>query len=57
MQAPPEEVDPDHAREWLEFTDPAARRHLLRAAVDRGDVIDFARQVPALSEIYREVTA
>ena len=35
----------------------AARQALLRAAIDRGDVLDFARQVPALSEIYREVTA
>ena len=49
--------DVDGTTALLEFTDPAARRHLLRAALDRGDVIDFARQVPALSEIYREVTA
>ena len=41
----------------VEFADPAARRRLLEAAVDRGDVVDFARRVPALSEIYREVTA
>lgn len=41
----------------IEFTDDRARPALLSAAVDRGDVLDFARQVPALSEIYREVTA
>ncbi|SCX46395.1 hypothetical protein SAMN03159343_1795 [Klenkia marina] len=31
MQAPPEEVDPDHAREWVEFTDPADPEHRVRA--------------------------
>lgn len=41
----------------VEFTDPTGRHRLLQAAVDRGDVVDFARRVPALSEIYREVTA
>ena len=41
----------------IEFNDDLARPALLRAAVDRGDVLDFSRQVPALSEIYREVTA
>jgi len=41
----------------VELADSAARSDLLRAALDRGDVVTFAHQVPALSEIYREVTA
>ena len=41
----------------VEFADDEARRTLLRSAVDRGDVLDFARHTPALSEIYREVTS
>ncbi|KRE42639.1 ABC transporter ATP-binding protein [Knoellia sp. Soil729] len=49
--------DVDGSTALLEFPDSAARQALLRAALDRGDVLDFARQVPALSEIYREVTA
>ncbi|MFC7490343.1 MULTISPECIES: ABC transporter ATP-binding protein [unclassified Knoellia] len=49
--------DVDGTTALLEFVDAGARTSLLRAAVDRGDVVDFARQVPALSEIYREVTA
>ncbi|WP_353952116.1 ATP-binding cassette domain-containing protein [Knoellia sp. S7-12] len=49
--------DVDGTTALVEFTDPAARQRLLRNAVERGDVVDFARQVPALSEIYREVTA
>ncbi|EAQ00849.1 ABC transporter, ATP-binding protein [Janibacter sp. HTCC2649] len=49
--------DVDGSSALLEFNDDRARPALLRAAVDRGDVLDFTRQVPALSEIYREVTA
>jgi len=49
--------DVDGSSALIEFTDDLARSALLRAAVDRGDVLDFSRQVPALSEIYREVTA
>jgi ABC-2 type transport system ATP-binding protein len=37
--------------------DPAAGQVLLAAAMSRGAVHEFARVVPALSEIYREVTA
>lgn len=50
-------VDVDGTTALLEFTHPDARPALLTAAVERGDVLDFARQVPTLSEIYREVTA
>ena len=49
--------DVDGSTALIEFTDEAARPALLAAAVERGDVLDFARQVPPLSEIYREVTA
>lgn len=49
--------DVDGSTALIEFTDDRARPALLTAAVDRGDVLDFSRQVPALSEIYREVTA
>jgi ABC-2 type transport system ATP-binding protein len=37
--------------------DPAVRRRLLKAAFDRGEVVEFAPVVTSLSEIYREVTA
>ncbi|KGN37150.1 ABC transporter ATP-binding protein [Knoellia subterranea] len=49
--------DVDGSTALLEFTNEAARPALLTAAAERGDVLDFARQVPALSEIYREVTS
>ncbi len=49
--------DVDGTTALIEFNDDRARPELLRAAVDRGDVLDFTRQIPALSEIYREVTA
>ena len=49
--------DVDGTTALIEFNDHRARPELLRAAVDRGDVLDFTRQIPALSEIYREVTA
>lgn len=49
--------DVDGTTALLEFTDERARPALLTAAVARGDVLDFARLIPALSEIYREVTA
>ncbi|KGN31711.1 ABC transporter ATP-binding protein [Knoellia sinensis KCTC 19936] len=49
--------DVDGSSALVEFQDEAARPALLAAAVDRGDVLDFARRIPALSEIYREVTS
>ncbi len=49
--------DVDGTTALVEPADDASRQALLRAALDRGDVVDFARRVPALSEIYREVTA
>ena len=49
--------DVDGTTALVEPDDAAARQALLRSALERGDVVDFARQVPALSEIYREVTA
>jgi len=49
--------DVDGSTALVEPSDAAARQALLRTALDRGDVVDFARQMPALSEIYREVTA
>ena len=49
--------DVDGATALVEPDDDGARQALLRAALERGDVVDFARQVPALSDIYREVTA
>ncbi|GGB77767.1 ABC transporter ATP-binding protein [Knoellia flava TL1] len=49
--------DVDGSTALVEPDDDSARQALLRAALERGDVVDFARQVPALSDIYREVTA
>ena len=49
--------DVDGSTALVEPDDDGARQALLRAALERGDVVDFARQVPALSDIYREVTA
>ncbi|WP_427384333.1 ABC transporter ATP-binding protein [Janibacter sp. G56] len=49
--------DVDGTTALVEFTEPTARHRLLGAAIERGDVIDFARHIPSLSEIYREVTA
>lgn len=37
--------------------DPAVSQHLLAEAMRRGSVLEYARIIPALSEIYREVTA
>lgn len=56
-------VDIDGATAILEFPDElgesssAARQSLLRDALGRGDVFEIAPIVPALSEIYREVSA
>ncbi|MGL5405402.1 MAG: ABC transporter ATP-binding protein [Propionibacteriaceae bacterium] len=40
-----------------EFIDPAAERIVLTEAMRRGEVIEFARIRPTLSEIYREMSA
>jgi len=52
-------VDVDGARAVIELTGevPAADQALLRAAMARGEVKEFARMIAPLSEIYREVTA
>jgi ABC-2 type transport system ATP-binding protein len=42
-------------RALVEFADAAAAQRVLRAAVQRGDVTEFAPQRPSLAEIYREV--
>lgn len=49
--------DVDGSTALVEPDDDRARAALLRSALERGDVLDFARQIPALSDIYREVTA
>lgn len=41
----------------LEVLNPGCERDLLTEAMRRGDVVEFARIRPTLSEIYREVTA
>jgi len=50
-------VDVDGPVAVLELPEPHAADPLLRAALDRGGVREFAEIVPGLSEIYREVTA
>ena len=52
-------VDVDGATAVLELTDetPGADQILLRDALSRGEVKEFARIIAPLSEIYREVTA
>jgi ABC-2 type transport system ATP-binding protein len=49
--------DVNGSRALLEILDDGAEQAVLREAVQRGAVREFARVVPALSEIYREVTA
>ncbi len=49
--------DVDGGTALLELVEPGAEQVVLREAVQRGPVHEFARVVPALSEIYREVTA
>ena len=39
------------------MTDPDAVQPLLREALSRGEIREFAVVVPALSELYREVAA
>ena len=52
-----EVVDLDGPTALVQPADEAAAQHLLREAVARDAVRDFARVVPTLSEIYREVAA
>jgi ABC-2 type transport system ATP-binding protein len=52
-----EVVDLDGPTALIEPVDEEAAQHLLREAVARDTVRDFARVVPTLSEIYREVAA
>ena len=42
-------------RALVEFSDEATAQRILRIAVDRGAVTEFAPQRPSLAEIYREV--
>jgi ABC-2 type transport system ATP-binding protein len=48
-------LDVDGPRALLELPDPGADQELLRSALRRGAVHEFARVIPALSDIYREV--
>jgi len=50
-------VDVDGAQALLEVTDPGARQAVLQEALSRGEVVEFVRVVPPLSELYREVAA
>ncbi|GAA1148415.1 ABC transporter ATP-binding protein [Ornithinicoccus hortensis] len=50
-------LDLDGPTALVEPDDEESAQHLLRAALERGDVREFARVVPTLSEIYREVAA
>ncbi|MBB2988104.1 ABC transporter ATP-binding protein [Terracoccus luteus] len=50
-------VDVDGPTAVVELVDERASRSLLSAALERGDVLDFAQQRPSLAQIYREVTA
>ncbi|MEV8146020.1 ATP-binding cassette domain-containing protein [Specibacter sp. NPDC078709] len=48
-------LDVDGPRAVVEFPDHAAAQGILRAALERGDVTEFAPQRPSLAAIYREV--
>ena len=50
-------VDVDGPVAVVEPDSDEATQRLLREAMARGSVLEFARIVPSLSEIYREVTA
>lgn len=41
----------------FEITQPGAERAVLTEGLRRGEVYEFARVRPTLSEVYREVTA
>ena len=49
--------DVDGPKAVFEICTPGVEAELLRQALQRGNVIEFARVRPTLSEIYREVTA
>lgn len=49
--------DVDGCTALFEILDPGCEHELLTQALERGEVIEFARVRPTLSEIYREVTA
>ena len=50
-------VDLDGTTALLEVREPGAEQRLIAEATHRGDVHEFVRVRPALSEIYREATA
>lgn len=50
-------VDLDGTTAELEFTRDGADQAVLSRAMSRGNVIEFARVIPSLSEIYREAAA
>jgi ABC-2 type transport system ATP-binding protein len=50
-------VDVDGPVAVLEPDSDEATQSLLREAMGRGSVLEYARIIPTLSEIYREVTA
>ncbi|MGC1208955.1 MAG: ATP-binding cassette domain-containing protein [Ornithinimicrobium sp.] len=50
-------LDLDGSTAVVEPADEAAAQHLLGEAVSRGQVRDFSKVIPSLSEIYREVAA
>ena len=50
-------LDLDGPTALLEVREPGSEQHLIAEATRRGDVHEFVRVRPALSEIYREATA
>lgn len=52
-----EVLDLDGAAALVEVREPGAEQHLVAEAARRGDVHEFVRVRPALSEIYREASA
>lgn len=50
-------LDLDGSTALLEVREPGSEQHLIAEATRRGDVHEFVRVRPALSEIYREATA
>ena len=56
-QAGLEVLDLDGSTALLEVREPGSEQHLITEATRRGDVHEFVRVRPALSEIYREATA
>ncbi len=50
-------LDLDGSTAMVEVREPGSEQHLIAEATRRGDVHEFVRVRPALSEIYREATA